>query len=85
MPEPESQNGRAACLVKVLCGRRKAALAAAIDADADADASGLAKEAEETRSQSSEQDRQEKSCMQQRRRLFSFFLSNAGSTCLLKS
>lgn len=62
-----------------------AALAAAIDADADADASGLAKEAEETRTQSSEQDRQEKSCMQQRRRLFSFFLSNAGSTCLLKS
>ncbi|CAE7888055.1 speE [Symbiodinium necroappetens] len=59
-----------------------AALAAAIDADADADASGLATEAEETRSQSSEQDRQEKSCMQQRRRLFSFFLSNAGSTCV---
>eukprot|EP00439_Symbiodinium_sp_Y106_P068562 s1228_g11.t1 len=42
-----------------------AALAAAIDADADADASGLAKE-EENRTQSLEQDREEKSCKQQR-------------------
>ena len=46
-------------------GKSKAALAAAIDVDADADASGLAKE-EENRTQSLEQDREEKSCKQQR-------------------
>ena len=64
LQEPESQNSKAACLVKVLVAG-KAALAAAIDADADADASGLAKE-EENRTQSLEQDREEKSCKQQR-------------------